>query len=101
LENLKIGDLVVFTTSSVGGHIAVAELVNRYTKRAKQVANCGQPIIELATTKMPTREFGKVLRPDFKIVAWDDPANVLPFDDTPPVQSEDDFNDPIPFFDDK
>jgi hypothetical protein len=101
LENLKIGDLMIFTTTSTGGHKAVAELVDRFTRRSKQIANCGQPIVELATTKMPTKDFGKVLRPKFNVVGWDDPAlEQQPrdvFDGPPPAMSEDDFNDPVDF----
>ena len=37
-------------------------------------ASCGQPIIKLAKVDMPTKKFGKVPRPQFEIVGWDEPA---------------------------
>ena len=45
---------------------------------------------------MPTKKFGKVLRPHFEIVGWDEltgDTNEMP----PPVTSEDEFEDEIPF----
>jgi hypothetical protein len=96
LEQLPSGELVIFVTSSVGGRRAVADLCSAYAKRAGKKANCGQPIIKLAKTEMPTKKFGKVPRPHFEIVGWNeaaDGANEAP----PAVASQDEFRDEIPF----
>ena len=45
---------------------------------------------------MPTKKFGKVPRPHFEIVGWDEIADDV--NATPPaVISEDEFRDQIPF----
>ena len=66
-------DCLIFVTASVGGRTAVADLCTAYVKRAR-VSNC-QPVIKLSTTEMPTRNFGKVARPQFEIMRWDEPMN--------------------------
>jgi hypothetical protein len=93
---LASGEIVIFVTSSTGGQRAVADLCSFYAKRVGKKANSGQPIIKLAKAEMPTRRFGKVPRPLFEIVGWDDLAdggNQAP----PAVTSEDEFRDEIPF----
>jgi len=100
-EKTSDGEVVIFTTSSFGGRRAVADLCAAYAKRTTKSASCGQPIVKLAQTEMPTKKFGKVPRPQFDIVGWDEPAADIdvtpPFDGTPPVTSEDEFEDSIPF----
>jgi hypothetical protein len=95
LENLKNDEVIVFATSSFGGRRAVADLCSAYAKRNKKTG-CGQPIIRLAKADMPTRKFGKVPRPEFQIIGWDDekPGDV---EIAPPAESEDDFRDEISF----
>jgi len=94
LEKISDGDVVIFTTSSIGGRRAVADLCAAYAKRTAKRASCGQPIVTLGTAEMPTRKFGKVLRPQFVIVGWDDP--VSDFNTAPPaIASELDVS--IPF----
>ena len=93
---MQSGEVVIFTTSSVGGRRAVADLCAAYAKRVAKKANCGQPIVKLAKAEMPTKKFGKVPRPQFEIVGWDEltgDTNEMP----PPVTSEDEFEDEIPF----
>jgi len=95
LEHMPSGELVVFVTSSIGGRRSVADLCSAYAKRKGKKPDCGQPIIKLATAEMPTRRYGKVLRPYFEIIGWHDAAGG---DETPPaVESEDEFADEIPF----
>jgi hypothetical protein len=96
LENSATGEIVVFVTSSAGGRTAVADLCTAYVKRAKKAPNCGQPIIKLATTEMPTRKFGKVLRPLFEVVRWDD-ADDIELIEPAPLTSRGDMDDEIPF----
>jgi hypothetical protein len=93
---LASGEIVIFVTSSAGGRRAVADLCSTYAKRVGKNANCGQPIIKLGKVDMPTKKFGKVPRPQFEIVGWDELAGDI--DETPPaVTSEDEFRDEIPF----
>jgi hypothetical protein len=96
LERVSDGEVVIFTTPSFGGRLAVADLCKVYAKRAEKNANCGQPIVKLAKTEMPTKKFGRVPRPHFEIVRWDDPPSG--FDKAPPsIVPGDDFDDSIPF----
>ena len=63
--------LFIFTTPSIGGHIAVSDLCKTYAKRAKKGLR-GLPIVRLGATDMPTKAYGIVPRPDFIIEGWDD-----------------------------
>ena len=96
LESPSSGEVVIFVTSSFGGRRAVADLCATYAKRAAKSPNCGQPLIKLAVTDMPTKKFGKVPRPLFEIADWDEAASgieVMP----PPAASKNDLDDEIPF----
>jgi hypothetical protein len=73
LENVASGDVVVFATSSFGGRRAIAELCNAYARRTRKTGR-GQPIVKLGTAEMPTKKFGKVPRPSFEIIGWDEGA---------------------------
>jgi hypothetical protein len=93
-ENPETGAVLIFTTSSVGGRQAVAELCGAYARRVKERSVCGQPIVSLSTTMMPTTLYGLVVRPHFKIERWDDG---LPGSDEPPGTLSDALDDSIPF----
>jgi hypothetical protein len=95
LENLESGDVVIFATASFGGRRAVADLCSAYAKHTKKTG-CGQPIVKLAKTDMPTKRFGKVPRPLFEIVGWDGEDMLeAPFGDAPPPDADFDFNDEV------
>lgn len=95
LENPLDGKIVVFTTSSVGGNIAVNELCSAWAKRRKK-GNHGQPIVKLQSTEMPTKNFGKIPRPEFVIVDWNDAdGDVLVA--SPAISAADEMDDSIPF----
>jgi hypothetical protein len=96
LEDLASGEIVIFVTPSAGGRRAVADLCSTYAKRVSKNAICGQPIVKLAKVDMPTKKFGKVPRPCFEIVGWDDKAGGA-YETPPAVESEDEFADEIPF----
>ncbi len=100
LENLTSGDLVVFVTASVGGRQAVSELCQTYARRLSR-GQRGEPIVSLATTEMPTRAFGKVPRPSFEVLGWDDAgtplAAAIPAHTGRTAAKADDMNDEIPF----
>jgi hypothetical protein len=94
LENLETGEVAIFVSSSYGGKRAVSDLCDAYAKNTKKTG-CGQPIIKLKTTDMPTKKFGKVPRPLFEVDHWDEAGGVevMPPTTSPP----DDMNDAIPF----
>jgi hypothetical protein len=96
LEKPSDGEVVIFTTPSVGGRQAVADLCKAYAKRAEKNANCGQPIVKLAEAEMPTKKFGRVPRPHFEIVGWDDPRSAFA-EAPPPIAPDGEFDDSIPF----
>jgi hypothetical protein len=96
-ENPASGEVVVFVTSSFGGRRAIADLCSAYVRRTKKVTNCGQPIIKLATTEMPTKKFGKVPRPNFVIVGWDEPSSDSDIEVMPPTTLKNKLDDSIPF----
>lgn len=101
LENPSSGEIVIFVTSSFGGKRAVADLCATYAKRAAKSPDCGQPLIKLAVTDMPTKKFGKVPRPLFEITGWDEAASGIevmpPTPPTPPAALKNEMNDEIPF----
>jgi hypothetical protein len=70
LENMVTGELVIFTTGTVGGRRAVADLCKAYGNREKN-GRGGQPVVRLAAVDMPTK-YGNQPRPLFEIVGWDD-----------------------------
>jgi hypothetical protein len=94
MEDAETGELCVFTTSSFGGRRAVADLAKAYGIRAKKGLR-GLPIVGLHFTDMPTKAYGPVPRPDFRVEGWefDDGGN----DDMKVVTATNDLNDSIPF----
>jgi len=109
LENQTTGEIVVFTTSTIGGRQAVSDLCKTYAKRKIDGKN-GQPIVALAVAEMKTKNYGNVSRPSFEIVGWDDAGQGLVAAEvaaTVPVKSErkavarnpqhNDMDDEIPF----
>jgi hypothetical protein len=97
LERTSNGEVVIFTTSSFGGRRAVADLCAAYARRVAKNAAGGQPIVKLGKVEMPTKRFGKVPRPHFEIVGWDEPPLVEVEEGPPPVISGGEFEDSIPF----
>ncbi len=95
LENPKTGEVVIFNTRSVGGRRAVADLCGTWAKRCKKIPNCGQPKIQLDVTDMPSKKWGLVPRPLFKVIGWDEPRDVDVAQ--PAATSNDEFRDEIPF----
>jgi hypothetical protein len=99
LENPENGEVVIFTTSSVGGEIGVKELVREWARRAKKGSRA-LPIVKLATMDMNTKKYGAVPRPYFPVIAWD----ALPADNVEvsiaaaaALCADDDMDDSIPF----
>jgi hypothetical protein len=101
LENPENGDIVVFTTSSIGGRRGVSDLCKAYGRHAKKGSRA-LPIIKLSATDMPSKKWGDVPRPEFEITNWDDADHDLVIRDIaddgeviPPAA--DDMDDEIPF----
>jgi hypothetical protein len=99
LEDEETGEVMIFVGSSFGGKRAVGEVCSAWSRRvAKQ--ETGQPIIELQATTFPTRNYGDVDRPVFKIVGWDTgegpEQRELNLDDAA-ASAESAMNDEIPF----
>ena len=86
LENAETGELVVFTTSSVFGRIAVAELCDGW---AKQRGKRGVPVIEIQCGTKKSK-YGKVACPVFQVVRWEGDLQELP------STVADEMNDEIP-----
>lgn len=98
-ENVSNGEIVIFATSSVGGRRAVGDLCLTYGRRAKKGYR-GHPIVTLAAGQMPSKKYGKVPAPVFKIIGWDDAADNVTdgtLEEPPPVTSENEFDDEISF----
>ena len=94
LENLENGDVVIFTTPSVGGKMGVAEPCRAWARRAKKGSRA-LPIVKLSTTDMQTKKFGAVPRPLFEITDWDEtPASGV---EVIPPSTADEVDDEIPF----
>jgi hypothetical protein len=90
-EHPENGDVVIFTTASVGGRIATEELVREYARRLKRKGSRALPIVRLASKDMPTRGYGDVPRPHFEIDGWEDvPDAPLAVNGNPPAADPDD-----------
>lgn len=85
MEDVETGEFVVFSSSSIGGKIAIEKLCNHMAREIKAGRKCGLPKIMLATKPMQTR-FGERTRPDFPISTWADQEPIAK-----------DLNDNIPF----
>jgi hypothetical protein len=110
LENVETGQVVLFTTQSVGGRIAIDEMVMAYSKAVLAGTARGLPIIELRIGTFASSYNKDVPRPDFPIVDWEHadatpaaPTIIPPEPKKQPKQSPkdfasaDDFDDEIPF----
>lgn len=99
LENPTTGEIAVFASSSFGGRRAVGDLCSTWAKRERRGYH-GQPQVQLQCGEMPTKKFGKVRCPEFKIVGWDDcaPGDVIePAAPTAVNSDSDEMDDEVPF----
>ena len=88
-ENLETGELMIFTTSSIGGQIATQNLVREYAQRVKRKGSRALPIIKLDVAQMRTKSFGDVARPHFEVTGWEDAPAVSPANVTRTVNVDD------------
>jgi hypothetical protein len=95
LKNPQSGEEFVFSTSSTGGRQAVSKLVMAWRHGVSQ-GKSGLPVITLGADTYKHRKFGPVHFPVFKIVRWQDEADLIAgkADDDPPP---DDNLDDLPF----
>jgi len=70
-ENPETGEVMIFTSSSIGGQIATERLAQEYAKRVRRTGSRALPIIQLGVTEMHTKKYGDVARPHFEIVGWE------------------------------
>jgi hypothetical protein len=66
-ENVETGVLLTFVSKSVGGKIALSNLLEAF--EASKGAR-GLPVVELQIGDFNTADYGRKPRPDFKIVGW-------------------------------
>lgn len=98
MEERETEEVMIFVTSSYGGHRAVADLCSQYARKVQKIPGTGQPLIRLAKTMMPTKNFGDVPRPLFEVINFEserEPMHEVP--QTSISRSQDDMNDEIPF----
>ena len=69
MVNLRSGKTLTFVTDAVGGRQAVGELKDAIMT-VRQVQPHALPVVQLATTTMPTKYGGVRPRPSFEIVDW-------------------------------
>src|SRR5262249_44707450 len=70
-EDPETGEVLIFTTSSVGGQIATEALAREWAKRLTRKGSRAMPLIKLGVTEMRTKKFGDVARPSFEITGWE------------------------------
>jgi hypothetical protein len=66
LEDCETGAIVTFVSKSVGGKIALGNLLLAYSASSDRRL----PIIKLAVGSFRSREYGRRARPDFPVVGW-------------------------------
>ena len=66
LEDPETGEILVFVSKSVGGKIALSDLLGVFERNWDR----GRPIVKLAIGSFKTTEFGMKPRPSFPIVGW-------------------------------
>jgi hypothetical protein len=78
LEDAETGEFVVFVSGSFGGKMAVEKLCNRVARDLSAGRNLGNPTIKLDIGEFSTKKYGKVPRPEFTIIAWENETAPLP-----------------------
>ena len=71
-EDMETGEVVIFTSSSVGGKIAAEGLARTYAQRVKRRGTRALPIVSIGSTSYRSPTYGEVLMPDFVITGWED-----------------------------
>jgi hypothetical protein len=90
LEDAETGEFVVFVSSSFGGKMAIEKLCNRVARDLNAGRNLGNPTIKLGIAEFSTKKYGKVSRPEFTIISWEN-------EDAPLPPIKDAVGDEVPF----
>lgn len=91
-------ELVIFCTgNALGGKIAVGELGKIVGQRIMRTGVTSHPQIKLAKTTFPSKKWGRVERPEFQIIGWNDLTGGGTYTLVAPEQLKDEMNDSIPF----
>jgi hypothetical protein len=96
VENVENGERFLFVSSSVGGEISVNILSSLWARRVLK-GKRGLPTVELRVGDYFTKKYGRIIRPDFPVVSWDEDDIPMIKDITPPDKEgppEDDPADP-------
>jgi hypothetical protein len=88
LEDPETGEILVFVSKSVGGKIALSDLLGIFERNWDR----GRPIVKLDVSSFKTKEFGMKQRPSFPVVGWTGGkvAAVAPKEPGPPETDSDD-----------
>jgi hypothetical protein len=99
MEDPATDEVMIFVTSSFGGHRAVADLCSQYARKVQKIEGTGQPLIRLQKTMMPTKNFGDVPRPLFEVISFDavHERDMHEISQSSIVQTQRDMDDEIPF----
>lgn len=99
MEDPETGEVCIFIASSFGGKRAVADICQTWATKARRNANVGQPLVRLAKTMFPTKNYGNVVRPSFELIGFVDSSAAEPLReiDTKTIEADTDMNDEIPF----
>jgi hypothetical protein len=99
----KSEELLTFSTSSVGGHYALAKLCDAYA-RARLNHEGQWPVVMLVSETYVHDVYGEISKPLFKVTEWASwdgsaPKEVLPYatPDDPRTQVAKELDDAIPF----
>lgn len=96
LQLVEGGERMIFATSSGGGERAIKEICYEYADRKLRQPDCGQPIVKMQSGTMPSKTYGKVMRPRFDIVGWaNGDMDIVSIPN--PVLLKGDLGDEIPF----
>lgn len=99
MEDPETGEVCIFIASSFGGKRAVADICQTWATKARRNANVGQPLVRLAKTMFPTKNYGNVVRPSFELIGFVDSSATEPLReiDTKTIEADTEMNDEIPF----
>ena len=98
MRDLRNDEIVCFTSSSDGGRKAVAKLADRYD-RLRRRFKAKMPVVVLEVESYQHKIYGKILKPQFRVVDWafwDDETAADP-DGALQAQNAAEMSDEIPF----
>jgi hypothetical protein len=100
LIDVETGEVSTFSTSTIGGNIAIGELADQIAFMRKTRPDA-VPVVALESRDMPTQFGGTKPRPYFRILGWRGRGeagsqNLLTYEPAPESSSSNDFNDSLP-----